>query len=132
MAYDKAKAATNYARADKIFNLLSREYGVNIKDRANKWALIHEEYAFNPDALSFVLSKDVIAAISRKLGERILAQKRRNFDQADNISNELRNKFMVEIKDETKEWMAVVPRGGWWSNNNDKGGYEGSIVSREE
>ncbi len=55
----------DYACIDKIFNLLLRKYGINIDNRAGKWALVHEEYIFNPNALSFVPNKDVIAAIGK-------------------------------------------------------------------
>jgi hypothetical protein len=41
----EAKAVTEYAHVDEIFDSLSREYGVNIDDRAGDWALVHKEYA---------------------------------------------------------------------------------------
>ena len=80
-----------------------REYGINIDDRPGKWALVHEEYAFNPDVSSFVPDKDVLAATGKRLGKRILARKRQNFDVASDIRNKLCNKYMVEIDDQNKE-----------------------------
>ena len=128
----KAMAVVDYPCADEIFDLLSREYSININDRAGKWALVHKEYAFNPNVSSFVPDKDVLAAIGKRLGKRILAQKRRDFDVADNIRNELCDKYVVEIDDRNKEWMVVVPRGGRWLKDNDGEGDENNIVSREE
>jgi hypothetical protein len=40
---------------------------------------------------------------SLKLGERILVQKRRDCDVAEDICNELRDKYVVEINDQNKE-----------------------------
>ena len=128
----EAKAVTDYARADEIFDSLSREYDINIDDRAGEWALKHEEYLFNSDMSSFVPDEDVIVAIGKKLGERILARKRRDFDLADDIRDELRDEYVVEIDDQNKEWMVVAPRGGMWSKDDDGGGDESNIVSREE
>jgi hypothetical protein len=109
-------AATDYAHADKIFDLLLREYGININNRAGKWAPVHKkEYIFNPNVSSFVPNEDVLAAIEKRLGKRILAQKHRDFDVADNTRYKLCDKYVVETNDQNKEWMVVAPRGGWWS-----------------
>ena len=75
------------------------------------WALVHKEYAFNPDVSLFVPDKDVLAAIGKRLGKRILARKRQDFDVAD--------EYVGEINDQNKEWMVVVPRGGRWSKDDD-------------
>ena len=55
--------------------------------------------------------KDVITAIGKKLGKRILARKRHDFDLAEDIGNKLHNDYVVEINDRSKEWMVVAPRG---------------------
>ena len=65
----KAKAGTDYARADGIFNLLLREYGINIDNRAGEWDLVNKEHAFNPNVSSFVPDEDILVAIGRG-GER--------------------------------------------------------------
>ena len=109
-----------------------REYGINIDDRPGKWALVHEEYAFNPDVLSFMPDEDVLAAIGKRLGERILTRKRWDFDVADDIRDELCNEYVVENDNQNKEWMVVAPRGGRWSKDNDGEGDESNIISREE
>ena len=58
----EAKDATDHACADKIFDSLLRENSININNRVGKWALVHEEYAFNPNVPSFVPNKDVLEA----------------------------------------------------------------------
>ena len=128
----QGQGATDYACANKIFNSLSREYGINNNKRAGKWALVHKEYIFNPNVLSFVPDKDVLTAIGKRLGERILMQKQRDFDVANDTPNKLRNKYVVEIDDQNKEWMVVVLRGGRLLKDDDRKGDENNIVSREE
>ncbi len=54
------------------------------------------------------------------------------FDLADDIHNKLHNQNMGEINNRSKEWMAMAPRGGRWSNNNNEGGDESNIVGRKE
>ncbi len=96
----------NYAHTDKIFDLLLRENGVKINNSARKWALIHEKYIFNPDALSFVPNEHIIVAIDKKFGKRILAPKCSNFDlltsQATSCTMSL--------------WwrLTMGARSGWW------------------
>ena len=70
--------------------------------------------------------------IGKRLGERILAPKRQDFDAVDNMRDKLRDEYVVEIDDQNKEWMVVAPRGGWWSKDKDGEGDESNIVSREE
>jgi len=126
-----AKSVMDYDRADEIFDSLTREYGVNIDDRAGEWALLHEEYVFSSDMSSFVPDEDVRAKIGEKLGERILARKRRDFVLADDIRDELRDEYVVEIDNGSKEWMVVAPRGGRWSNDGDES-EDGNVVSKQE
>ncbi len=76
--------------------------------------------------------KHVITAIGKKLGKRILVWNCCNFNLADNISNELRDKYMVDIDNGSKESMVLVPRGRWWSNEDNEGGDESNIMSKEE
>ena len=109
-----------------------REYGININDRPGKWALVHKEYAFNPNVSSFMPDEDVLTAIGFRLGKRILVRKCWDFYVADDIRNELCNEYVVEIDDQNKEWMVVAPRGGRWSKDKDGEGGESNIISREE
>ncbi len=121
-----------HARADEICNSLSREYNNNINNRAGEWALVHEEYAFNPNVSSFVPDEDILVAIGKRLGERILARKRRDFDVANIIRDKLCDKYVVEINNQNKDWMMVAPRGGRWPKDSNGERDESDIVSREE
>ncbi len=82
--------------------------------------------------LSFVPDEDVIVAISKKLGKRILTRKHRDLYLADNTRDELLNEYVVEINNGSKEWMAVAAWGRWWSNDDIEGREECNIVSMEE
>jgi hypothetical protein len=126
-----AKAAMDYAHGNKIFDLLSREYGVNIDNRAGKWALIHRECVFNPDASSFMPKENVMQQLSRK-GVR-------GFLHGSAATSTWLTTYAASCATSTwwrsmtrKERMGVGPRGERWLNKDDKGGDESNIVSREE
>jgi hypothetical protein len=128
-----AKSIVDYDRADEIYAELTAKYNVNIDDRAGEWALLSEEYMFNEAESSFIPEETIIAAIGKRLGDRILARKRRDFDMADDIRDELRNDYVVEIDDGNKEWMIVSPRGAMWDTNDDNENGGGmNVVSKEE
>ena len=128
-----AKSIVDYDRADEIYAELTAKYNVNIDDRAGEWALLSEEYMFNEAESSFMPEETIIAAIGKRLGDRILARKRRDFDMADDIRDELRNDYVVEIDDGNKEWMIVSPRGAMWDANDDNENGGGmNFVSKEE
>ena len=128
----EAKSTMDYDRADVIFDQLTNDYNVNIDDKSGEWALLHEEYQLNINESSFVPDEKVQAMIGKKLGDRILARKARNFDLADDIRDELLNEYVVEVDDRAKEWMVVSPRGGQWSLNDDDSDNETNIVSKQE
>ena len=128
-----AKSIVDYDRADEIYAELTARYNVNIDDRAGEWALLSEEYMFNKAESSFIPEETIIAAIGKRLGDRILARKRRDFDMADDIRDELRNDYVVEIDDGNKEWMIASPRGAMWDTNDDNENGGGmNVVSKEE
>lgn len=128
-----AKSIVDYDRADEIYAELTAKYNVNIDDRAGEWALLSEEYMFNKAESSFIPEETIIAAIGKRLGDRILARKRRDFDMADDIRDELRNDYVVEIDDGNKEWMIASPRGAMWdTNDDDENGGGMNVVSKEE
>lgn len=74
-----AKSTMDYDRAFEIFDQLTNEYTVNIDDKSGDCT---KEYQLNVNDSSFVPDEKVQAMIGKKLGERILARKARNFDLA--------------------------------------------------
>ena len=126
----EAKADYDYPRADSIFDRLRSEFNVNVDDRAGQWAVLSEEYIMS-ESTAFVPEKSIQAEIGKKLGERVLARKRRDFDLADAIREELLTDYVVEIDDQRKEWMVVSPPdGASWSDDADDENV--NVVSREE
>ncbi len=61
----EAKAGTDYACADEIFNLLLREYRINIDNRAGEWDMVQKEHAFDPNMSSFIPDEDVLVVIGK-------------------------------------------------------------------
>lgn len=127
----ECKAETNYARADEIFNELADRYNVNVDDRNGEWSLLSEEYLLSPDT-TLVPEEKVQVEIEKKLGERILARKARNFALADEIRDELEEDYLVEIDDRSKEWLIMMPEGGRWADDDDEEEDETNIVSEDE
>ena len=107
--------------------MLTDKYSVNVDDRNAEWSLLSEEYILSPDT-ALVPEEKVQIEIEKKLGERILARKARNFDLADDIREELLQDYMVDVDDRAKEWMVMEPEGGAWADDDD----ETNIVSKEE
>ena len=124
----ECKAEANYGRADEIFNELSDKYNVNVDDRNGEWSLLSEEYLLSPET-TLVPDEKVQVEIEKKLGDRILARKARNFAMADDIRDELLRDYLVEIDDRSKEWLVMNPDGGRWADDDDD---ETNIVSKEE
>jgi hypothetical protein len=76
-------------------------------------------------------NEDVITAIAKKLGKRILVRKRHKFVLADDIRSYLQDMYVVEIDNWSKAWMVVAPRGGRGQTTTTKA-EESYIVSRKE
>lgn len=128
----ECKANADYDRADAIFAELSDTFDVNVDDKKGEWSLIHEEYLMSPDS-AFVPSEDIQKAIGKKLAERILARKNRNFDLADDIRQELRDEYVVDVDDRTKTWRIDQPEGAVWSDDDEDDELASvNVVSKEE
>lgn len=104
----EAKSVRDYNRADGIFEELADKYSVNVDDRNEEWALYDEEMMLGSNT-PFVPDEEVQKTVGKKLGERILARKNRDFDLADDIRDELTDMFFVEIDDRSKEWTMAAP-----------------------
>ena len=126
----ECKAVADYDRADEIFDQLGNEYNVNVDDKRAEWALLSEEYLLNEADSSFVPDDDVQIKIGKLLGDRILARKCRDFDKADDIRDELREDYMVEIDDRSKDWVVVAPEGARWADDDEEGDVD--VVSKQE
>ncbi|KAL7540915.1 hypothetical protein ACHAXR_010475 [Thalassiosira sp. AJA248-18] len=72
---------------------------------------------------------DVALRIVTLLGERVQARKSRDFDLADNIRDDLRNDYMAEVDDWSKDWVVLASEGGSWVDDDDDGL---NVVSKQE
>ncbi len=126
----ECKAEANYARADELVDMLNDKYNVNVDDRNAEWSLLSEEYLLSPDT-AFVPEEKVQIEIEKKLGERILARKARNFDLADEIREELLTVYSVDVDDRAKEWIVMEPEDGVWADDDDDDD-DTNFVSKEE
>lgn len=127
----EAKSVANYNRADEIFDQLGNEYNVNVDDKRCEWALLNEEYLLNKEESSFVPDEEIQSKIGKLLGDRILARKSRDFDKADDIRDELREVYVVEVDDRSKEWVVTAPEGAMWADDDDDK-EDTNVVSKQE
>jgi hypothetical protein len=127
----EAKASSDYDRADAIFAELGNTYNVNVDDREGQWALTHEEYQMS-SYTAIVPDEEVQMIIGKKLADRILARKSKKFELADQIRQELKDEYVVDIDDKKKEWKVMQPEGGakWLDADDLDDNFD--LVSKDE
>jgi len=97
-----AKKQRNYDAADEIRDALMNRYNVKIDDRSNEWRVDTDDYAMAGDN---DLSEADIEVIDFKLKERFSLKRERLYEDADEIRDDLHEKYGVRIDDRTKEWF---------------------------
>jgi cysteinyl-tRNA synthetase len=103
------KKSRNYAKADEIRDILLDTYNVKVDDRNKEWQVQTNEFfkeKMEPGAR--VLTDAQIATVEAKLIERAMAKKDRRFDYADDIRDELKDKFSVVVNDRTLSWKTMT------------------------
>ena len=96
-----AKKQRNFDVADELRDDLYNDYNVKIDDRSNEWRLDTNDYAMNG---ANTLNEDQVALIDVKLKQRSQLKKEGEYESADIIRDDLREKLGVNIDDRTKEW----------------------------
>eukprot|EP00957_Ditylum_brightwellii_P113225 8634675-Ditylum_brightwellii.AAC.1 len=106
MKRTEAKTVRDFNLADTIRDGLQNRYGVTIDDRSREWHLSGiEEYVRASDSLPLSEeTEEVLSYVDKRLEERRLAKKSRDFDVADSIRDELYDSYFIVIDDRTKEW----------------------------
>jgi cysteinyl-tRNA synthetase len=97
----QAKRDRNFDVADDIRDHLMRTFNVRVDDRSNEWRVDTDDYEM---AGQNNLSAEDVEYIDTKLKERFNFKRERYYDEADDIREDLREKFGVSIDDRTKEW----------------------------
>lgn len=78
------------------------------------------------------LTVEQIATIGSLVAERSEANSIANYDRSQNIREELRREYAVEINDRRKLWIVVGPKGPYWgSKQDDDEGGGTNVASRE-
>jgi len=100
----KHKKDRNFDAADDIRSQLEDSYDVRIDDRSAEWRIDTDEYAQTGTSN---LSKEDTTFVEAQIVERFACKRNRDYDTADEIRDQLRTKFGVNIDDRTKEWTVV-------------------------
>ncbi len=96
------KKQRNFDAADKIWDTLMHQYNVKIDDRSAEWWVDTDEYAM---AGMNSLSQEDSEYVDSQLRNRIMLKRERQYEEADAIRDELRERFRVKVDDRTKEWL---------------------------
>jgi len=103
----QAKKDRHFRTADEIRERLRNEYNVAIDDKNREWHVDTDEYIL---VGKHDFSPEEIAAITELLSERYECKATKEYERADEIRDELRVEYNVEVDDRTKEWR-YVPAG---------------------
>ena len=95
------KKDRNFDEADAIRSDLEDRFDVRVDDRSGEWRIETDEYF---PASTADLSAGDIELIADKLRQRFMCKRDREYDTADAIRDELRDRFGVVVDDRTKEW----------------------------
>jgi len=110
-----AKKARDYDEADRLKDELYHEHNVRVWDKTREWNYVRSKSVQRGDIVAHDYiraagdSSDVdVQIIDNMLLERLRAKLKRDFEQADQLREELRL-MGVRVDDGTKQWRAGVP-----------------------
>jgi len=111
-----AKKNRDFVTADYIRDELKEEFNVVIQDKLKQWSVGGD---FGPDGPKprgvykrrggGDLTDEEVEIINKLLVERSDAKKNRDYDTADSIRLNLRDKFNIQIDDKSREWHVDSP-----------------------
>ena len=105
-----AQRRRDFSTADTIRTFLQETYEVEVDDRTKSWSVVPGGVVFVVRAYTKSPSSDLLPAgldeetIDEMVNERAEAKRRREFERADDIRDDLIDDFGVHINDKTKEW----------------------------
>jgi cysteinyl-tRNA synthetase len=103
----QAKKARNFDKADGIRDELRFAYNVSVDDTTLEWRVMSDDYALSTvsggDAAA-LLDVQTIAYVQQRLTKRVHAKESKDFGLADDIRDELRDSYGVEVDDKRREW----------------------------
>jgi hypothetical protein len=69
------------------------------------------------------------ATIQKRLTDRLMARRRRNYVLADSIQDDLKKEYLVDIDDRTREWMVgTIDDDGTVDDGNVDDGTNGTVT----
>jgi hypothetical protein len=118
----QAKRNKDFHLSDELGDALKTEYGVKVNDKRREWSINTESNTINnPDDDAYVpspiapkddpthlMEEESKAYIQKRLTDREVARKSKDYAMADIIRDELKDDYSVVIDDRTKEWKIVT------------------------
>lgn len=121
------KQQRNYQEADAIREDLSERFDVVINDKLKEWSIggrfggaedkKFRDYVKSPTSASLDDADE--EAVADAIRERTECKKRRDYERADEIRDEIRMKFNVIVDDREREWWVDGNNHSYGNNNND-------------
>ncbi|GMH65618.1 hypothetical protein TL16_g04244 [Triparma laevis f. inornata] len=126
----EAKLKRNFQEADSIQNQLEADFKVVVHDGRKQWR--GDDGDFNKYQRQGNVTddepEDLAQTVTTMLAERTEAKMVRDYDVADRIKDELREKFNVMVDDKKKTWVVGYDnqsdRGRQWFRGCEKGDEE--------
>jgi hypothetical protein len=119
----QAKRKEDFYLSDQLGDTLKAQYGVKVNDKRREWSIntIHNSddddnnvdvYVPSPiapkDDPTHLMEEESKAFIQKRLTDREVARKSKDYAMADMIRDELKDDYSVVIDDRTKEWKVVT------------------------
>jgi hypothetical protein len=116
----QAKKKEDFYLSDQLGDALKTKYGVKVNDKRREWSIntIHnsddddDNYVPSPiapkDDPTHLMEEESKTFIQKRLTDREVARKSKDYAMADTIRDELMDSYSVVIDDRTKEWKVVT------------------------
>jgi cysteinyl-tRNA synthetase len=102
---DGYKRNRDFGKADRIRDRLMDDFQVRVDDRSREWHVVSDEYTVS--ANSAPVDPETQSYIEAQITKRALAKLHKDYDTADDIRDEMMNKYSVSIDDRIKEWIKL-------------------------
>jgi hypothetical protein len=119
----QAKRKKEFHLSDQLGEALKAKYGVKVNDKRREWSINTinnsdddnnsvDVYVPSPiapkDDPTHLMEEESKTFIQKRLTDRVVARKSKDYAMADMIRDELKDDYSVVIDDRTKEWKVVT------------------------
>ncbi|KAJ1453284.1 hypothetical protein M885DRAFT_619180 [Pelagophyceae sp. CCMP2097] len=105
---DTAKRSRRFDVADGIRDELRDVYQVTVDDRSREWRVMSDEYVYAKSSFD-ELDAATVSLVDKLVNDRAVAKGRRDYDVADRIREDLRDRYNVLVDDRVREWSVGAP-----------------------